>query len=265
VIGVAVIAYHHLKDLQGFMEGFKLSSSSSVSSLVISLVESNYSEVEQVERMAYNYQKNVPVAIRYHDANIGYARACNDAALVLGASSGTRTYAFFNADTVLRPGVLESCDDLLWSDPSYGVVGPRQVNDKGQLTHSGIVGPPPRFRSWKDPDRGQYTDIIEAWSVVGSAYFVKEQVWCELRDCPTYHEIDPGSQGAFLQTPHFFEDEWVSRHAVSHGFKVIYNGEVTLVHNQGSATPGQDWALKRMNESREIYKNACRVHGIQPN
>src|SRR6202035_190672 len=86
--------------------------------------------------------------VTHHLTNCGYARACNDAANwhitatgeYLGTGMTARTLAFFNADTRIRPGVLEKCVDLLESDPTYAIVGPRQVDDENKITHSGIYG-----------------------------------------------------------------------------------------------------------------------------
>jgi hypothetical protein len=97
---------------------------------------------------------------------------------------------------------------------------------------------------------------------MGSAYFTKDIVWDELWSCPLYSQVQPLAKGAFLETEHFFEDEWFSRHAVAHGYKVCYNGKATLIHQQGGATPPGPWAFEAMKRARPLYEKACQNHGI---
>jgi GT2 family glycosyltransferase len=262
-IGVVVVAYHDMSDLRGFLESFQSFRSQVETSLVISLVDTNEAECRIVDNLITKYCSG-QVQWRSFSENIGYARACNDAVAQWVDDPEITTYALFNADTELRSGVLDGCNELLWSDPTYGIVGPRQVDRSGFLTHSGIVGPPPRFRSWKDSGRdGRWSDTLtDAWSVVGSAYFVKAPVWWELAHCPIYREVDPTSEGAFLVTDLYFEDEWCSRHAVAHGYKVVFAGGFTMMHTQGGASPDRTQVIQKMKKSQVIYENACAVHEI---
>jgi hypothetical protein len=67
--------------------------------------------------------------------NIGYARACNQ-----GAQYGDNDVILLaNADTLLSDGFRE-CHDALMSNPTWGVLGPRQVNEFGRITAGGIFG-----------------------------------------------------------------------------------------------------------------------------
>ena len=264
-IGIAVISYHSTKDLRLFLQSFNASDVSVPVKLTVSLVDCDEIELKDTLQLIRSFHlEDVSVVVPYQGQNVGYGRACNDAATLWDEEPTLRTYAFFNADTELRPGVLEGCDALLWSRPDYGVVGPRQVDRQGLITHAGIVGPPPRHRAFKTPGRDhQYTEILDdCWSVMGSAYFTRAPLWWELTNCSMYREVMPYAPGAFLETPHFYEDEFYSRHAVAHGRKVVYDGKHTMVHQQGGATPANGWAQMMIQKSRPIYEAACAAHGF---
>lgn len=215
------------------------------------------------------------LAMSIHDTNnIGYAKACNLSAAYPPLVVDRDVLAFFNADTRIRPGVLESCVDLLLSDPTYAVVGPRQVDDANHLTHAGIFGSleAPRHRGWKEPAGNRYTDVRDdAVTVSGSAYFIKRSVWSELLNCPVYCAscerlfpgVEPQYHGAFLPTFLYYEETWISYHAQAHGYKVVYNGEVTMNHQWHTAiSKMHDPQNKVFFKSREAFRQACDDHNI---
>lgn len=194
-------------------------------------------------------------------ANIGYGRSCN-----LAATHGHGSVlAFFNADTELRPGVLEECASALLAVPAWGVLGPRQVNDRNQLTHAGLFASEGGQweRGWKEPDSGQYSDVVDtAYSVAGSAYFIKRTVWDELTACPIFQRNTP-ALGAFLPTQHYFEETWCSVHARAHGAKVVYYGLATMIHNWHRASRIGEAEIHTP-ASKAMFDDACRFHNIQP-
>lgn len=188
-----------------------------------------------------------------HPNNIGYGRACN----MGGAWGSGDVVACFNADVLFRPGVLDACHDALLKNDSWGVLGPRQVDQSGAITHAGVFGTntQPTIRGWKSKGRDSYMDVRDdAVSVSGSAYFIKRQVWDELREC------DCNILGPFLETPHYYEETWVSYHARAHGWKVVYWGRDTMVHKWHRASPVGGEADKQMPKSREIFRRACSMH-----
>lgn len=192
--------------------------------------------------------------------NIGYARACN-----IGAANGTNdVVALFNADVEITAGSLDGCHDALVAHDDWGILGPRQIDDRRRLRHAGIFGThaKPIHRGWSEGDRGQYTDVCEAVTVSGSAYFVKRSVWQELTECPLYRDIAPDAQGAFLPTAHYYEETWCSYHAWAHGHRVMYFGPVTLVHKWHRASPVGGWAERQLPISRDYFRSACDLHGI---
>lgn len=193
--------------------------------------------------------------------NIGYAKACNAAV----RNSHADVLAFFNADVVLTEGALQECHDALLANPEWGVLGPRQVDQAGRLTHAGIVGTgeAPKHRAWKAMDSEEYADIIDSVPTVsGSAYFIKRQTWTDLMSCPIYQDIAPLAQGAFLPTEHYYEETWCSYHARAHGWKCVYFGPARIVHKWHRASVVGGFAEMAMPRSRALFRHACDQHGI---
>lgn len=199
-----------------------------------------------------------------HDENVGYARACNHA-----ANFGSRqVIAFFNADVVLTAGALDECYEHLLSNDRYGVLGPRQVDSipRGKLTGTGHFGThrSPVHRGFHGPDRNnRHSDVRDdAISVSGSAYFVRREMWDELFECPTFQQIAPDAEGAFLPTPHYWEETWCSYHAWAHGWKVVYLGTTTIVHKWHQASPIGGIGEKAIPVSQRMFREACDAHSI---
>lgn len=210
---------------------------------------------------------HVPMGYAVCPSNVGYAKACNTAAeAIVEFKRPRQTLAFFNADTVLRTGVLDHCHWTLHSNASFGVVGPKQVNESNLITHAGIFGTndKPALRGWRRPDDGQFDEIRDdAVSVSGSAYFIKRLCWDELTRCPKYQTIAPDAVGAFLPTPHYYEETFCSYHAREHGWKVVYDGKTSMVHKWHKASPvGGVAEKKHMPESRKMFRAACEAHGM---
>lgn len=207
--------------------------------------------------------------IEYFD-NIGYGRACN-----LGAQrhhgNGFDVIALFNADVELTPEAVQTCYSALTSNESWGVLGPRQVDDHRRLVHGGIIGPgtAPLHRGWREADRGQYSDVLDdVPTVSGSAYFIKRSVWVELKCCSVFQlatlgDTSPGARsGAFLATPHYYEETWCSYHARAHGYRCVYFGQVTITHGWHKASPVGGWAEQQFAASQAMFRRACDLHGI---
>lgn len=198
-----------------------------------------------------------------NEANIGYAHACNHAA-TLGTGS---IIGFFNADVVFTSAALIECWSTLTSGLPVDIVGPRQVDLQGRITSAGVGGThaAPQLRGWKSRSRTAFTEFEYVVSVSGSAYFVKRHVWDELTGCSLYQDVAPGALGAFLPTPHYFEESWCSWHAASHGYRVGYVGTATMVHKWHQASPisTTNGAEQHYSVSQRLFRQACDHHGIE--
>lgn len=192
--------------------------------------------------------------------NMGYAGACN----LAGATSVADVIAFFNADVKFRYGVLDACYTALATNDRWGILGPRQVDDDGKITHAGIFGTheKPELRGWHRRT-DEYQEVRDdAISVSGSAYFVKMECWNELTRCRRFQSVAPFASGAFLPTRHYYEETWCSYHAFAHNWKVVYWGLHTMVHKWHRASPVGGAADRLMPESRALFRTACDEHGI---
>lgn len=193
-------------------------------------------------------------------ANVGYARACNQGALV-----GTNDAILLaNADTLLTVDIW-TCEQALMSRKDWGVLGPRQVNDQGIITAGGIFGTDTNIgqRGWAEQDRGQYSDIRDdAKSVSGSLYFIKRALWEELTECEVMQQCYPGIQGAFIPTPHYYEETCCSYHARAHGYKIVYYGPVQMIHHWHRASPHGGHADQQVDTSKTMMREFCRAHSI---
>lgn len=177
-----------------------------------------------------------------------YARSVNTA---LRAGRAQIVLAL-NADTrMLEPPA--AILGLFDSDPTVAVIGPRQVNSDGLITHGGIFGTNehPEFRCWQAPLLGHdlpTRDTRDAVTVSGSVYFARRSVWETL--------------GGFLPTSHFYEETWLSYLARHRGHRVLYTGSTTWMHefNQSPVEPA--WRAQTAAESREMFRAACAREGI---
>jgi len=199
-----------------------------------------------------------------YDSNVGYAISCNYAAQLLDSDF----FLFLNADTELRPGVLSSCLETLRSDPGYAVVGPRQLDSNGCITHAGIFNvKKPTHRGFLEPDHrpSLYADIrTDCITVSGSAYMVKRSVWEELTTCETYQACFPGAIGAFAPMKLMYEETTASYHARAHGYQIVYDGRCPMIH-QWHATARQypTYVQQCLAESRELFRAFCKAHEIE--
>lgn len=178
--------------------------------------------------------RKVGIVHLWHPSNIGYASAVNQS-----VERGEREcIAIFNADTVFTHNILDECHDQLMSHKNWGVLGPKQVNEKGQVTSGGVVGTNtnPELRWWKQSDGADKATVDEdCVSVAGSAYFIKRELWDQITFDDKYrkaHQMVFGSEplGAFPAFAHYYEEFSCSLMARNHGWKVVYYGPCSMQH-----------------------------------
>ncbi len=73
----------------------------------------------------------------------------------------------------------------------------------------------------------------------------------------------PDATGAFLPTPHYYEETWCSYFARHLGYNVVYDGSVSIGHSwhKSSAVGGE--ADSKFKESQSIFRKACDYMGIE--
>jgi GT2 family glycosyltransferase len=253
-IDLVVVNYHTPDDLNAFLASVNRHPPTDEATLTIVDVENDESDPALIDWAGGTARRLTA------NTNIGYARACN-----LGAEDGTgNVIALFNADVEITPHALDFCSAALMASDDWGALGPCQVDKNNHIRHAGIFGSNvrPAHRGWNETNRGQYSDVREAVTVSGSAYFIKRSVWSLLTKCSLYQATAPGATGAFLPTCHYFEETWCSYHLRAHEFRVMYYGPVTMIHKWHRASPVGGWAEQQMPTSRDYFRRACGHHGI---
>lgn len=203
----------------------------------------------------------------YLRENIGYSSACN----MMASKSNAEIIGLLNADVWLSNSDVSKIQDIFDQNPDIHILGPKQRDEDGFITHAGIIGSNthPKHRGWRehDPQDILYKDRIECVTVSGSAYFVRREVWNAMTNNEEYKKICPDAIGAFLPTPHYYEETWCSYFARHLGYNVVYDGSVSIGHSwhASSPKPGQGFshADRYFPISREIFRKACDHFGIE--
>lgn len=203
----------------------------------------------------------------YKNENIGYSAACNQ----LAAHGKSDVIGLLNSDVWFTSEDVYRINRIFENNPDIHILGPKQRNEQGYITHAGILGTntSPRHRGWleHDPSDTLYRDRIECVTVSGSAYFIRRSVWDDLTNNSQYRELYPCATGAFLPTPHYYEETWCSYFARHLGYNVVYDGSVSIGHSWHASSPkpgeGYSHADAQFEVSREIFRKACDYMGIE--
>lgn len=203
----------------------------------------------------------------YSNDNIGYSAACNN----LAASSKNDIIALLNADVWLTSADVYKINRIFEDNPDIHILGPKQRDENGSVTHAGIIGTnvQPRHRGWReyDPYDLLYKDRIPCVTISGSAYFIRRSVWNDLTNNDQYRQLYPDAIGAFLPTPHYYEETWCSYFARHLGYNVVYDGSVSIGHSWHASSPRPGEGISEADSmfpiSREIFRSACDFFGIE--
>lgn len=203
----------------------------------------------------------------YLRENIGYSAAVN----MMASKSTGDIVGVLNGDVWMTTSDCVKIQDIFDENPDIHILGPKQRDENGFITHAGIIGTniAPKHRGWRehDPQDILYKDRINCVTVSGSAYFVRRDVWDALTNNEKYREIYPNAIGAFLPTPHYYEETWCSYFARHLGYNVVYDGSVSIGHSWHASTPkpgqGISHADRYFPVSRDIFRKACDHIGIE--
>lgn len=231
------------------------------------LVADNGSIDNSVQMLEASTPQNISKVV-FND-NIGYASACNQ----LAAMGSAPIVGLLNSDVWLNTKKLRHIISAFEEYPEIAILGPKQLDERNHITHAGIEGDETtaRPRGWKiaDPKDRKFKELKEMVSVSGSAYFVRREIWDELTNCPIYQEVPVVKQnphkGAFLPTPHYYEETFCSYHARAHGYKVFYDGRVSIGHSWHASHAQGSKYDRMMTISKKLFQAACDSHGIPHN
>lgn len=224
-------------------------------------IADNGSTDDSVQWLEYNYDR-YKIDGFYKNENIGYSAACNQ----LAKNSESDVICLLNADVWMSSQSVFMAMNTFDRFSEVHIMGPKQRDEHGYITHAGIIGTntQPKHRGWKehDPKDILYKDRVECVTVSGSAYFIRRNVWDTLTNNNEYRKMYPDAAGAFLPTPHYYEETWCSYFARHLGFNVFYDGTISIGHSwHKSSTVGGE-ADSKFSISREIFRKACDQIGI---
>lgn len=210
---------------------------------------------------------NYFITAGWNNSNIGYSAACNGMASYCSAD----IICLLNADVWLTTNDLLNVQKIFDDNQDIHILGPKQRDENGFITHAGIVGTnvAPAHRGWRqhDPEDKLFRDRIPCVTVSGSAYFIRRSVWNALTNDPEYQKIYPGVIGAFLPTPHYYEETWCSYFARHRGYNVVYDGSISIGHSWHASSPkpgeGYSHADAQFKVSQSIFRNTCDKLGIE--
>ena len=199
--------------------------------------------------------------------NIGYSAAINK----LASRGNNSVIGILNADVWFTNEDIRKICQIFDQEPDVHILGPKQRDEYGNIKHGGITGTGknPIMRGWNesDPEDILYRDRVNCVTVAGSAYFIRRNVWDAMTNNEKYQEMFPGIKGAFLPTPHYYEETWCSYFARYLGYNVVYDGSVSIGHSWHASSPkpgeGYSHADAQFKVSQSIFRKACDYIGIE--
>jgi N-acetylglucosaminyl-diphospho-decaprenol L-rhamnosyltransferase len=199
-----------------------------------------------------------PVHLIHNSENVGFARACNQG---IRASHG-EFVVFMNPDTVVEEGFFESLDKFFGENSRVGAVGPRIVDDEGNLQLSarkelsfvsGLLGrtslltqlfPKSPLVKRLFPAAAELDGPTAVDWVSGACMIVRRQV---------LEEIGPMDERFFM----YFEDADLCRRAREAGWLIYYLPQIDVLHHTGASSRHLQTRLKAI---RSLHKSAFLYH-----
>lgn len=268
MIDLCIVNYNTKTLLKRLLDSLHADAESYPGSWTIS-VSDNGSQDGSWDWLDMSVRKNglYKVSRAWKNENIGYSAACNN----MASSSECEIVALLNADVWLSSRDVSLIQEVFDKNSDIHILGPKQRNEYHQITHAGIIGTnkKPAHRGWMelDVDDSKYRDRIECVTVSGSAYFVRKAVWDSLSNNSKYRELYPNAKGAFLPTPHYYEETWCSYFARHLGYNVIYDGSISIGHSWHASSPkpgeGYSHADSYFKLSQKIFREACDYFKIE--
>lgn len=199
----------------------------------------------------------------FYNENIGYAKAINH----LASISDSPFLCALNADVWFDTEHVKQAIESMSTLPNLGVMGVKQLDENNTIRHGGIFWDGltnPVHRGWNkhDPEDRLCNDAQRCWTVSGSIYYVKRDVWNEITNNPKYRGLYPDTEGAFLPTPHYFEETFCSGMCHYLGYEVWYDGRINTAGHTWHASNSVGSNNDKFAFSRNLYIQACEAIGI---
>jgi len=273
MIDLCVVSYNTKEKLQRLIDTLASDYDSSIFSLYI--LDNNSTDGTKEYISDYINKLGWQGEIIDSNFNYGYSFACN----LLASRGSGNVVGLLNADVWMRSVDVSNIEKRIY-ELDADIYGPKQRDEHGSITHAGIFGTntAPQHRGWKLADPGDilFRDSLDAVTVSGSAYFVKRSVWESLTYDPEYisllgHLVGKKSiplwsvtaDGAFLPTPHYYEETWCSYYARHRGYSVVYDGAVSIGHSWHASSEIGGEPDSKFKISQAIFRESCDFMGIE--
>lgn len=158
------------------------------------------------------------------DQNLGFLGNCNRAA----EQARGDFLLFLNNDAYVQPGWLKSLLEVIENDPTVGIVGPKFLAMNGLISEAGGI-------VWNDGSawnygrngaagRPEYNYRKEVDFMSGACLLIRKPLWDSL--------------GGFddRYSPAYYEDVDIAFSARQQGFRVVYQPEAEVYHDEGSSS-----------------------------
>ncbi|MCL4366982.1 glycosyltransferase family 2 protein [Patescibacteria group bacterium] len=211
-----------------------------------SVQNSNYPEIaiyivdnNSNDGLATQLQNQPGIFYIQSQENLGYTGG-NNLGIKQAVKDGATAVLVLNPDTMVTPTCIREMASQL-EDPVVGIVGPKILfQDRQTIWYAGgildlknVIG---QHRGVNEKDNGQYEQIVETDFITGAAMLIRTAV---------LEKVGYFDDRFFL----YYEDSDLSYRAKKAGFKLIYNPEAVVYHDNAKATglgsPLQDYFITR--------------------
>jgi GT2 family glycosyltransferase len=167
---------------------------------------------ENIKKLCYKYPDKIHAYKTY--INLGYGKGCN-----IGAKISDAEYlVFMNSDVYPVPEHTDWLEKFLTTfDDDVGIVAPKLIHPNGLIAGGPVHQLDIPQPYWMQEDKGQYDVVEECLSICGACFMVKKDVF--------------NSVGMFdPEYFHYFEETHLCLAMKQKGFKVMFNGLTTVIH-----------------------------------
>ncbi len=198
----------------------------------------------------------------YLSENVGFGKGCN-----YGFSKASGEFiCFLNPDTIIKQNIFSPILDLLQSDKSIGIIGPKQQIKSPFFDFSAGFSPNIIFEIFNLFGAGIFIEgflvfcltkikkkrsINVNW-ILGACIFIKSEL---------FKMIDGFDKDYFM----FFEELDLCKRVLNKGYKIVYYPEQSI-HHIGSVSGKKDYRLYtiRTYSSKKIYlsKHFSKIKGM---
>ena len=153
--------------------------------------------------------------------NMGFLKSCNKAAKLAKGEY----LVILNNDTLVQQHWLQYLIELIETDKTIGIVGPKFIYPDGRLQEAGGIiwkdATGWNFGKFEEASKPEYNYVKEVDYISGACIMIKKELWEKV--------------GGFdeIYAPAYFEDADLAFTVRQHGFKVIYQPKSIVTHFEG--------------------------------